>query len=214
MKISNEGLRLIKHFEGCRLEAYRCPAGVLTIGYGHTKGVKEGMKITQEEAEALLKDDLIGYEQAVESNCPHALTQGQFDALVSFTYNCGVGNLKKLLNNGWKDLDQVGEDLLLYINANGRPLGGLKLRREAEQQLFFSDPNAVPCYEEYVGESSSIDIVLTAIGADKDYAPLPPLWTRRIPIAKANGIADYKGTTAQNLKLISLARTGKLRKPT
>ena len=85
MRISQEGVNLIKHFEGCRLEAYKCPAGVWTVGYGHTKGVKEGDAIEQEAAEAFLIEDLESFEQAVTRLVEVPLTQQQFDALVSWT---------------------------------------------------------------------------------------------------------------------------------
>ena len=94
MKISEEGISLIKRFEGCRLEAYKCSAEVLTIGYGHTGGVKEDDTITQEEADKLLKADVFKFEKNVEDNVKVELNQSQFDALVAWTFNLGVGNLR------------------------------------------------------------------------------------------------------------------------
>ena len=94
LKTGKKGLELIKEFEGCRLTAYKCPANVWTIGYGHTKGVKQGQKITLSEAEELLKDDLKIYESYVNKYVKVSLNQNQFDALVSFTYNCGPGSLR------------------------------------------------------------------------------------------------------------------------
>ena len=85
MKISEEGISLIKRFEGCRLEAYKCSAEVLTIGYGHTGGVKEDDTITQEEADKLLKADVFKFEKNVEDNVKVELNQSQFDALVAWT---------------------------------------------------------------------------------------------------------------------------------
>ena len=82
MKIGNSGLQLIKSFEGCRLTAYKCPAGVWTIGYGHTAGVKQGMTITQEQADNYLKSDLVIYENHV-NNLNRSFNQNEFDALVS-----------------------------------------------------------------------------------------------------------------------------------
>ena len=134
MKINNEGLNLIKSFEGCRLTAYKCPAGVWTIGYGHTAGVKQGMVISQEQAENMLKSDLKQYEKQVTDNVKLELTENQFSALVSFTYNCGVGNLRTLVKN--RTLAQIAEALLLYNKANGKVLAGLVRRREAERELF------------------------------------------------------------------------------
>ena len=100
MRISQGGLdNLLKKFEGCRLKAYRCPAGILTIGYGHTSAageplVKDGMTITQEQAEEILKTDLGRYEKPVSDLVKVDLEQNQFDVLVDFAYNAGVGNLK------------------------------------------------------------------------------------------------------------------------
>ena len=105
MNTSMEGLSLIKKFEGCELEAYQCSAGVWTIGYGHTKGVTPSDSISQEEAEQMLVDELHEYESYVNEYVTVALSQNQFDALVSWVYNLGPANLKastmlKVLNSG------------------------------------------------------------------------------------------------------------------
>lgn len=141
MKTSKKGIELLKQFEGCVLHAYKCPAGVWTIGYGHTKGVKEGMKITQLEAERLLQEDLKIYEKPVNDYVKVKLNQNQFDALVSFTYNCGCHALKtstllKKLNNG----DYVGaaNELLRWNKMGGKVSKGLTRRREKEKTLFLS----------------------------------------------------------------------------
>ena len=136
MKTSDKGIALIKSFEGCRLTAYLCPAGVWTIGYGHTAGVAKGQAITQEQAEAYLKEDLTKYEGYVTAT-GLALNQNQFDALVSFTYNCGNSNLKKLISN--RTLDQIAEAILLYNKSNGTVLEGLVRRRAAERDLFLTE---------------------------------------------------------------------------
>lgn len=139
MRTSQKGINLIKKFEGCRLEAYKCPAGIWTIGYGHTKGVKDGQIITQEQAEEFLREDLRIFEQAVESCVKVPLSQNQFDALVSFCYNCGNGALKtstllRLLNEGkYKD---ASEQFLRWNKAGGKVLAGLTRRREEERELF------------------------------------------------------------------------------
>ena len=133
MKTSNRGIELIKSFEGCHLTAYKCPAGVWTIGYGHTAGVKEGQVITQNVADQYLKSDLEKFEKYVEATGLQ-LNQNQFDALVSFTYNCGNGNLKSLVRD--RTLPQIADALLLYNKSNGRTLAGLTRRRIAEQKLF------------------------------------------------------------------------------
>lgn len=143
MKTSQEGINLIKKFEGCKLIAYKCPAGVWTIGYGHTGGVKQGQKITQTQAEKYLKDDLTKYEKGVESLVKVTLNQNQFNALVSFAYNCGLGALKtstllKKLNK--KDYKGASNELLRWNKASGRVLEGLKARRKAEKALFDKIP--------------------------------------------------------------------------
>jgi len=139
MKISQEGINLIKKFEGCELEAYKCAAGVWTKGYGSTKGVKEGDTITQDEAEELLIKDLEVFEKAVNDAVKVAMVQCQFDALVSWTFNLGPGNLnsstmlKKL--NG-REFDEVSEQMKRWNKANGKTLDGLIRRREAEALLY------------------------------------------------------------------------------
>ena len=136
MKISEKGLALIKEFEGCELTAYRCPSNVLTIGWGHTEDVQEGQAITQEQADNMLITDMEKYEGYV-NNCKEigfTLNQNKFDALVSFTYNCGPGNLATLVKD--RDSITVAEKLLLYVNGANGPLEGLVRRRKAERDLF------------------------------------------------------------------------------
>ena len=141
MKISLEGLSLIKKFEGCRLKAYYCSGGVLTIGYGHTGGVKETDVITQEEADKLLKGDILKFEQYVSDNVKVDLDQSQFDALVAWTFNLGPGNLRestmlKKLNN--QEYESVPFEMRRWNKAGGKTLDGLIRRREAESLLFES----------------------------------------------------------------------------
>lgn len=137
MKTSQRGINLIKEFEGLRLTAYRCPAGVYTIGYGHTRGVKRGMKITEEEASAFLAADLRKSEKAVERyDGIYHWNQNEYDALVSFTFNCGAVNLRALLRNGQRNRSQIAATLPLYRKAGGKVLKGLVRRRAAEKALF------------------------------------------------------------------------------
>ena len=137
MKTSQRGINLIKEFEGLRLTAYRCPAGVYTIGYGHTRGVKRGMTITEEEASAFLTADLRKSEKAVERyDSVYHWNQNEYDALVSFTFNCGVANLRALLRNGQRNRSQIAATLPLYRKAGGKVLKGLVHRRAAEKALF------------------------------------------------------------------------------
>ena len=140
MKINEAGLSLIKSFEGCRLEAYKCPAGVWTIGYGHTAGVKQGMKITLEEADKMLREDVEKFEKKVDKyNSIYNFNENQFSALVSFAFN--VGNIDQLTANGTRSLSVVHEKILLYNKANGKTLSGLVRRRQAEYKLFGESEN-------------------------------------------------------------------------
>ena len=134
MITSKKGINLIKNFEGLRLEAYLCPAGIYTIGWGHTAGVKKGDKITKEQAESFLRFDVKIYENYVENIVPFELNQNQFDALVSFTYNLGASNLRKLVYK--RTPIEVANAILLYNKANGKILEGLTKRRIQERELF------------------------------------------------------------------------------
>lgn len=139
MKISQEGIALIKVFEGCKLESYLCAAGVWTIGYGHTKLVEKGQEITQEEADNILLNDLEIYEEAVLKAVEVPLHQHQFDALVSWTFNLGGANLNastmlKVINKG--EYEDVPAQIKRWNKAGGKVLQGLIRRREAEALLF------------------------------------------------------------------------------
>jgi lysozyme len=143
MHISQKGLDLIKSFEGLRLSAYKCPADVWTIGYGTTAGVKPGQTITKERAEELLREDVKRFEAQVLRLAKVPLTQGQFDALVSFTYNLGAGNLSnstllRLLNAG--DYKGAAAQFDRWTKAGGKELPGLVRRRAAERALFEGKP--------------------------------------------------------------------------
>ena len=140
MRTSDEGLNLIKKYEGCRLTAYKCPSGVWTIGYGHTHNVKEGMTITQAQADDFLRSDLLNAEKYVDVYAPiYHFTQAQFDALVSFTYNCGAGNLKKLVNGGMRTIHEISAAIPTYNKSRGVVLKGLVNRRNDEKAMFDRD---------------------------------------------------------------------------
>lgn len=135
MKLSERGLDLIKKWEGCRLNAYKCPAGVWTIGYGHTKGVKKGDKITQDEADKLLLQDCKRFEDHVNTyNKKYNFTQNQFDALVSFAFN--IGSIRQLTQNGKRTKYEIGTHIKLYVYSNGKKLQGLINRRTDEYKLY------------------------------------------------------------------------------
>ena len=139
MEISQEGIALIKRFEGCKLQAYKCSAGVPTIGYGSTRGVTMDMEISQDRAEALLLEDIADFEEEVNKCVKVPLEQNQFDALVSWTFNLGGANLKastmlKKLNSG--EYEEVPAQMKRWNKAGGKVLQGLIRRREAEALLF------------------------------------------------------------------------------
>tara|TARA_Y100001951_G_scaffold96929_1_gene96189 strand:- start:21 stop:473 length:453 start_codon:yes stop_codon:yes gene_type:complete len=139
MKISEEGISLIKNYEGCRLEAYQDSVGIWTIGYGVIKGVKEGDKINQEEADHLLQEELPEYEGYINDMIKVPLEQCQFDALVCWVYNLGPNNLKdstllKVINE--KNYEDVPEQIKRWNKAGGVVLAGLVKRRAAEADLF------------------------------------------------------------------------------
>lgn len=146
MQINPAGLQLIKHFEGLRLIAYQDVVGVWTIGYGHTgPDVKPGWVITQGQADQLLENDLQRFEHGVGNAVKVALNANQFSALVSFSYNLGLGNLHsstllRLLNQG--DYDSAARQFPRWDKAGGRSLPGLLRRRQAEQHLFLTPPVA------------------------------------------------------------------------
>ena len=144
MKVSAAGINLIKEFEGVRLKSCKCPAGVWTIGVGHTSAagppvVKPGMEITNAQATKILAQDLVQFEDGVEAAVKVPLTENQFDALVSFTFNVGLGafqksTLLKKLNAG--QYDAIPAELMKWTKAGGKELPGLVRRRRAEAALW------------------------------------------------------------------------------
>jgi lysozyme len=147
-KVSSKGLDIIKKYEGFSSKPYLCPSKVITIGYGSTY-YEDGSKvkltdspITQERATELLEALLVSFERAVDSYCTDNLNQNQFDALVSFAYNCGVGNLKSstLLRkvNVNPNNPTIKDEFLKWTKGGGKTLSGLVRRRTEEAQLYFS----------------------------------------------------------------------------
>lgn len=140
MKTSDKGLELIKHYESLRLRAYRCPAGIPTIGYGHTKGVKMGQSITEEQANAFLIEDLSDAEQTVIRHRLN-INQNQFDALVSFVFNIGSANFTKstLLSKVKINSNDasIANEFSRWVYAKGVHQPGLLRRREAEIKLYY-----------------------------------------------------------------------------
>ena len=140
-KTGTLGRDLIKHFEGCRLDSYLCPSSIWTVGVGHTgPDVGSGMHITQTEADRLLAQDLERFEKAVADLITVPLDQCELDALISFTFNTGVGalqesTLRKRLNKGDPKSAVFAEELPRWVNGASGPLEGLVRRRDAEVRL-------------------------------------------------------------------------------
>jgi lysozyme len=144
MRVTEEGLALIRRFEGFRAKAYRDPIGVWTIGYGHTSAagpprVHKGLTISRREAEEILARDVEAFAEGVATSLRIVLNEAQFSALVSFAYNVGLGNFRRssvltMANRG--DFAAVARRLALWTRAGGRILPGLVKRRAAEGQLF------------------------------------------------------------------------------
>jgi lysozyme len=143
-KINTAGIKILKEFEGLRLNAYQCPAGVWTIGYGCTHQVLPGMSITEAEAEAFLRKELAKFEEGVERILGHIpLNENQFSALVSLTFNCGLATIEqgKTIRRKLEARDYQGaaDGFLLWNQGGGRVLPGLVKRREMERKLFLSE---------------------------------------------------------------------------
>lgn len=142
MRTSHKGIDLIKRFEGLRLKAYKCPAGVWTIGYGHTNNVRPDDIITEQEALELLLIDLKQFEGAINQLVLKTLNQSQYDACISFVFNVGIGNFKKStllkkLNAG--DFIGASNEFPKWVYAKKKKLAGLVRRRQAEKELFLAE---------------------------------------------------------------------------
>ena len=141
MRASKKAYDIIQEFEGCRLDAYQDSVGVWTIGYGHTKTAKKGMRIDRREANRLLLEEVARHANGVAALLKTDVNQNQFDALVSFAFNLGVGALSKStllrkLNSG--DTAGAAAEFDRWVYAGGKKLNGLVRRRDAERKLFES----------------------------------------------------------------------------
>ena len=148
MKINEAGLKLIKSFEGCRLTAYKAVSTekYYTIGWGHYGAdVSKDEKWTQKQADEQLKKDLVKYENYVDKYVSIALNDNQFSALVSFCYNCGAGNLKKLVEG--RSVKQIAAAIPSYNKSGGKVLAGLTRRRNAEVKLFNTSVSKITKYK-------------------------------------------------------------------
>lgn len=146
-KINDAGLSIIKSFESCELKSYQDTGGVWTIGYGHTKNVGPGMRISQSEADQFLKEDVSEAERIVDKHIKAALTDNEFSALVSFAFNLGPAGFRKKDGSGTKiatylnsfNKAAAAKSFLSWIYDNGKPLKGLMRRRQAEMELFLKE---------------------------------------------------------------------------
>lgn len=210
MKISENGLKLIIDFEGFCPKATKAvkTEKYYTIGYGHYgKDVDENQSITKEQALKLLKKDMKRFEiKVMKYNDCYNFTQNEFDSLVSFAYN--VGNIDQLTAKGTRTKKEIADAMLLYIKSGGNVLEGLRKRRNRERELFLNCSTS-NFYPKYNGASNDIDIVLSSIGVKSSYYGN---YKKRIPLAKVNGIKNYTGNLSDNIKLLSLAKTGSLKK--
>lgn len=210
MRISENGLNLIISFEGFCPKATKAvkTEKYYTIGYGHYgKDVDENQSITKEQALKLLKKDVKRFETKVmKYNDCYNFTQNEFDALVSFAYN--VGNIDQLTEKGTRTKKEIADAMLLYIKSGGNVLDGLRKRRTKERKLFLNCSTS-NFYPKYNGASKDIDIVLSSIGVKSSFYGN---YKKRIPLAKVNGIKNYTGNLSDNMKLLSLAKSGNLKK--
>lgn len=188
MRISQAGLDLIKSFEGLRLETYKCLANIDTIGYGSTgPHVKPGLKITEKQAEDLLRKDVARFEKAVNDLITVSLSQQQFDALVSFAFNVGIGaletsTLRKRLNNKEDPNKVAKEELKKWVKGENGPLPGLVRRREAETALFCSAPKVL----------ETVDVR----SAQQTWFKKEPIDSKKLPnekLAKVHQGRDFRG---------------------
>ena len=210
MKISENGLNLIISFEGFCPKATKAvkTERYYTIGYGHYgKDVEENQTITKKEALLLLKNDVKRFgSKVMKYNVRYNFTQNEFDALVSFAYN--VGNIDQLTAKGTRTKKEIADAMLLYIKSGGNVLDGLRKRRTKERELFLNRSTS-NFYPKYNGASRDIDIVLSSIGVKSSFYGN---YKKRIPLAKVNGIKNYTGNLSDNMKLLSLAKSGNLKK--
>lgn len=209
MKTSKKGIELIIGFEGFCSKATKCLKSekYYTIGFGHYgKDVKENDTITKSKAVDLLKSDLEKFEKKVNKYSTYDFTQNEFDALVSFCYN--VGNIDQLTAKGTRTKKEIADKMLLYCKSGGKVIRGLQKRREKERALFLKCSTS-NFYPKYIGASNDLNTIFSAIGVPNH---LNGCWEKRKAIATKNDIYDYVGSLTDNVKLIALAKNGKLKR--
>ena len=209
MKTSENGIELIISFEVFCPKATKCLKSekYYTIGFGHYgKDVKENDTITKSKAIDLLKSDLEKFEKKVNKYNSYNFTQNEYDALVSFCYN--VGNIDQLTAKGTRSKKEIADKILLYCKSGGKVIRGLQKRREKERALFLKSSTS-NFYPRYTGASNDLNTIFSAIGVPNH---LNGCWEKRKAIATKNGIYDYVGSLTDNVKLIALAKNGKLKR--
>lgn len=205
MKISNKGLQMIKNFEGLLLVANNKLDGVWTVGYGCTVGVKPYQRITEKDAEEMLIRELTKHETYVNKYVNQLkLNQNQFDALVSFSYNCGFGNLKNLVadKNGkaTRDKNTIAEKMLLYNKCNGKVMRGLANRRKKEHDLFCSKDLSTVEKSSAI-KKTSINNNMTLVEICRILYGKSDFNFRKELYENCIGSSLYIGSISQNLKL-------------
>lgn len=208
--MNEAGLKLLKSLEGCRLTAYKLGnEKYYTIGYGHNGAdVKKDMTITQAEADELFLKDLAKFEKYVDTYALKKfgeLTGNQHAALTSYCYNRGLGGLKQLLA-ACDTISQVPAKMVELWGSNTTYKTALINRRKKEAALFSTGAAGGEYYPKYTGYSNQLDVVFKAIGAPYGN------YTKRRPVAIANGITNYVGAYGQNVLLLRLAKAGELRR--
>lgn len=206
MKISKQGLELIKSFEGCRLKAYQDIANVWTIGYGHTGNVKSSDIITQKQADELLLKDLERFEKHVNIYVPiYDFNQNQYDALVSFAFN--IGNIRELTANGKNSVSDIKKLIPQYCHVKGVKVNGLVRRRNAELKLFNTKTKKIKKYYAKCNKNET-----SIVEALKDVGEKDTSFENRKKIATKNNIKNYSGTANQNIKMLNKLKKGTLLK--
>lgn len=206
MKISKNGLQMIKNFEGLLLVASNKLEGVWTVGYGCTVGVKPYQRITEKQAEEMLIRELAKHETYVNKYVKQLkLNQNQFDALVSFSYNCGFGNLKKLVadKNGkaTRDKRTIAKKMLLYNKCNGKVMRGLANRRKKEYDLFCLGILSEVEKSYTTKKTTSVNNNMTLVEICKELYGKSDFNFRKELYKNCTGSELYIGSISQNLKL-------------
>lgn len=206
MKISKKGLQMIKNFEGLILVASDKLEGVWTVGYGCTVGVKPYQRITEKEAEEMLIRELTKHETYVNKYVNQLkLNQNQFDALVSFSYNCGFGNLKNLVadkkGKATRDKKTIAEKMLLYNKCNGKVMRGLANRRKKEYELFCSKDLSTVEKSSKIKKTTNVNNSMTLVEICKILYGKSDFNFRKELYKNCIDSNLYIGSISQNLKL-------------